>query len=131
MRAHGRALPKQSGNLLEGGGFRKRHRIPAAIPEPLIGDGGNPRRQDWIAPADRLRGHRLGRAPAGPPLGQPGNVVAVVETAARVGGIGFCPNPSAADIGIKRLRSDAEELQRLLGGQPFHGGLYIDRLHQD
>jgi hypothetical protein len=78
-----------------------------------------------------LRRHRLGRAPAGPPLGQAGNVVAIVETAARVGGIGFRPDLAAADIGIKRLRPDAEELQRLLGGQPFHDGLYVDRLHQD
>ena len=79
---------------------------------------------------------RFGRAPAGPPLGQPGNVVAVVEAAARVGGIGFGANPSPADIGIERLRPDAEELQGLLGGQPFHEiaascGFYVDRLRQD
>ena len=123
-------LPEQTGNLLKRRALGQRDSVETAIPKASARHRRNRGSKDGIAPADRLCGHRLRRSPTGPPFGQTRNVGAVIETAARVARIGLGANSAAADIGIERLRANAEELERLLGGQPFHRGIDVDRFHQ-
>ena len=71
------------------------------------------------------------------PVGEPArcpeplHVVAVVEAAPRVGGIGLGADAAAAHAGIERLGPHLHQGERFGGGKPGRGAGHVDGMDQD
>ena len=114
-----RCVPQQARRLLERRCCRQLNRIPAAVVEPALNDGGDGCGDDRLAEGHCARGNGVRPSATLAALDQGCDVVTPIQAAARIGRIGLHANLTAAHIRIESLGAHPQRLKRLTPRQPL------------